>query len=151
MELELKKINSAFDSEFDRIKVGRLSEFFYELEDGDEKKFANLTGDLNPIHVNERCARRTQFKGRIAHGMLVASLFPRLFRMCVSDERPFICLSLTIDFIKPIRINSRLLIKGVVSKKIDALKVLLFEISVLNEKGETLIESQAKVRVLDTR
>ena len=36
--------------------------------------FACLSGDFNPLHINEEFAQTTQFKGRIAHGMLTASV-----------------------------------------------------------------------------
>lgn len=38
-------------------------------------RFGELTGDLNPLHFDEDFARKTIFGGRVAHGMLTASLF----------------------------------------------------------------------------
>ena len=44
------------------------------IGDDDIKTFARITGDDNPVHVNDDYAKGTMFKGRIAHGMLVAGL-----------------------------------------------------------------------------
>lgn len=43
------------------------------------KKFAEFSGDFNPVHFEDEAARAQGFKGRIAHGMLGASFFSKIF------------------------------------------------------------------------
>ena len=54
------------------IKVGDSAEFAKTISEADIYLFAGVTGDLNPFHVNEEYSKKTYFKGRIAHGMLLA-------------------------------------------------------------------------------
>lgn len=49
--------------------------FEKRISDADIVKFAEVTGDTNPLHLDDDFARETIFEGRIAHGMLTASLF----------------------------------------------------------------------------
>jgi 3-hydroxybutyryl-CoA dehydratase len=51
------------------------------LDEGDIVSFADLTGDRNPLHLDEAFARTTRFKSRIAHGMLTASLISAVLGM----------------------------------------------------------------------
>ena len=44
------------------------------LSQGEVDRFAELTGDMNRLHIDEEYARRTIFRGRVAHGLLVLSL-----------------------------------------------------------------------------
>lgn len=53
--------------------IGDKAHFSKTIAEYDIYQFAGITGDFNPIHVNEVYANETKFKKRIAHGMLTAS------------------------------------------------------------------------------
>ncbi len=52
------------------INVGDKADFTKTISEGDVYNFAGVTGDMNPMHINEEYAKKTFFKKRIAHGML---------------------------------------------------------------------------------
>jgi len=54
--------------------VGEEATLTKTISDEDIKTFARISGDDNPVHVNDDYAKGTMFGGRIAHGMLVAGL-----------------------------------------------------------------------------
>lgn len=54
--------------------VGEEAKITRIITDEDIKEYARITGDENPVHINEAYAQGTMFGGRIAHGMLVAGL-----------------------------------------------------------------------------
>jgi acyl dehydratase len=56
------------------LKVGEQAEFSKTIGEADLVLFSGLSGDFDPIHVNEDFARKTAFGRRIAHGSLVMSL-----------------------------------------------------------------------------
>lgn len=58
----------------DEIKVGDSASFTKTISEADVVLFAGITGDLNPIHVDEVYAAGTKFGGRIVHGVLLAGL-----------------------------------------------------------------------------
>lgn len=56
------------------LEVGMTATFAKTITEADIVLFAGASGDNNAVHINEEFARTTQFKGRIAHGMLTASV-----------------------------------------------------------------------------
>lgn len=59
---------------FEDIALGQTAQFRKTVTEADVVLFAGITGDHNPVHTDEEYARETPFKGRIAHGLLTASL-----------------------------------------------------------------------------
>lgn len=66
--MELPSTDYAQVKEGDEIYLSKV------ITEQDIETFAEITGDFNPIHLNEEIAKGTVFKGRVAHGMLVAGL-----------------------------------------------------------------------------
>lgn len=60
---------------FSEFHVGDRVSFSRTITEADVANFAGVTGDFNPIHIDEVYAKKTMFGKRIAHGVLVASLF----------------------------------------------------------------------------
>jgi len=58
--------------------IGAKASISKAFTEADVKQFASLSGDFNPIHIDEDYARNTAFGQRIVHGMLVSSLFSGL-------------------------------------------------------------------------
>lgn len=59
---------------FDDLSEGMSAVFSKTITEADLLMFAGVSGDTNPIHLDQDFASRTMFEGRIAHGMLTASL-----------------------------------------------------------------------------
>ena len=55
------------------IFVGQTAVYAKTVTETDVVMFAGVSGDTNPVHLNDEYAATTQFKGRIAHGILTAS------------------------------------------------------------------------------
>ncbi|MDM0027508.1 MaoC family dehydratase [Variovorax saccharolyticus] len=60
--------------DFEDLEIGMHASFAKTVTEADIVLFAAASGDNNAVHINEEFARTTQFKGRIAHGMLSASV-----------------------------------------------------------------------------
>lgn len=63
----------------EEIEVGMSASYSQTITDADIKSYAGLSGDHNPVHVNEDYAESSRFGKRIAHGMLSSSFFSALF------------------------------------------------------------------------
>ena len=59
---------------FEDLEIGMSAVFAKTITEADIVMFAGASGDNNAVHINEEFAQTTQFKGRIAHGMLTASV-----------------------------------------------------------------------------
>ena len=68
---DFKKLHGFF---IEDLKVGQKAVLTKKITENDINRFSEITGDDNPVHVNEDFAKNTIFKKRIAHGFLSASL-----------------------------------------------------------------------------
>lgn len=59
---------------FEELKVGMSAVYSRTITDTDLRNFSGVSGDTNPMHLNEEYAKTTAFKGCVVHGMLTASL-----------------------------------------------------------------------------
>jgi len=133
---------------FNEISLGNEAEFKILVSEELIKNFANFSGDYNPLHMEEDYAKKTQFKGRIIHGMAIACFFSQLVGMYLPGKH-CLYLSQTINFKKPIKIGEEVIIKGEVIDKVDSFKMLKIKTQALNKNGNVLIDGEAKVLVLE--
>jgi len=56
-------------------EVGQHASFRKTFTEDDLKRFIEITGDVNPLHVDDEFANRTRFGRRVLQGMLTASIF----------------------------------------------------------------------------
>jgi 3-hydroxybutyryl-CoA dehydratase len=112
----------------------------------DVRAFAELTGDRNPVHLDEEYAARTRFGRRIAHGMLGASLISAV----LANELPgrgTVYLSQTLKFTAPVfsgdTVTARVVVKHVREDK----PVVTLETVCTNGRGERVVEGEAVVLV----
>jgi 3-hydroxybutyryl-CoA dehydratase len=108
--------------------------------------FAKVSGDFNPVHVNEDYARKTLFKGRIAHGAL-----SQAFLSATMAKLPglVIFMSQTLRFVSPVRIGDTITaIIEVTSVRKDK-GIVNMKNSCLNQKGETVVEGESTVRIFE--
>lgn len=84
------------------MEIGLSREVKKTIEDYDIRQYANISGDRNPVHLDEVYARETVFGGRVAHGMLTASLFSTV----IGEHLPgngAVYLAQTLKFLAPVR------------------------------------------------
>ena len=67
------------------LKPGMTAELSHTVSEVDITDFARVTGDTNPVHMDQAYAAQTMFKGRIAHGMLSAGFISKVVELNVSD------------------------------------------------------------------
>ncbi len=88
----------------DDISVGMTESFAKSVSEEDIVAFADLSGDYNPVHMDQAYAETTMFKGRIAHGMLSAAFISTVFGTKLPGPG-CIYLSQSLKFRAPVRIG----------------------------------------------
>lgn len=89
---------------FDDLRVGMRETYSKCVTAADVSGFAEISGDKNPIHLSEEFAARTPFGGRIAHGILTASLISAVIGTRLPGPGA-IYISQTLRFLAPVRIG----------------------------------------------
>jgi 3-hydroxybutyryl-CoA dehydratase len=88
----------------DELTVGQNAELTRTVAEGDLAAFAAVTGDDNPIHLDEAYAAATPFKGRVAHGMLSAGYISAVLGTQLPGPGA-VYVSQTLSFRRPVRIG----------------------------------------------
>ena len=88
----------------DEISEGMTAVFSKTVTEADIVLFAGITGDTNPVHLDEEFAKPTMFKGRIAHGMLTAGFISAVFGTKLPGPG-CIYLSQSLKFKAPVKIG----------------------------------------------
>ncbi len=86
------------------LEIGQTAELRRTVTEHDIEAFAEVTGDENPVHLDEAYAAATQFKGRIAHGMLSAGYISAVLGTQLPGPGA-IYVSQTLNFRRPVRIG----------------------------------------------
>ncbi len=133
----------------DELSVGQSAQITRLVDDAAVRKFAEVSGDFNPLHMDEAYAAKTAFRGRIAHGALVAS-----FISCVlGNHLPgpgAVFQAMTMRFERPVRIGDTVIARAEVAEvDVKARRVKL--VCTCSVEGETVMEADAEVMVRKRR
>jgi 3-hydroxybutyryl-CoA dehydratase len=134
---------------FDEINVGQTAEFAKTITETDIALFAGITGDFNPLHVNQQIAEKSRFEGRIAHGMLTASLISTVIGMYLPGPG-CVYLGQTLRFTRPVRIGDTITARVEVLEIQAAKRRLRLATTCSNQKGELVLDGEATVMVPET-
>ncbi|AZZ61716.1 MaoC family dehydratase [Oenococcus sp. UCMA 16435] len=128
------------------IQMGMSGQLVSKITESDIAEFARLTGDRNPVHMDEDFAKRTQFGGRIAHGSYSACLISA----CIGMKMPgpgAIYLGQNLRFNLPVHFGDVLVTKvqviNIEQKK--NFKVVDLQTDVINQNGEVVTSGVATV------
>lgn len=132
---------------FEELRKGEIVRWSHEISAEEEDAFIKLSGDMNPLHLDEDFAQSNGFRGRLAHGLLVSSFLVRTFGMVLACPG-FLCLSQTMRYLKPVYIGDRIEIIVRVVQKSKSLRMLVLNTTVLNQQGENVLIGEAKVMML---
>lgn len=133
---------------YESINIGDTSKLIKKIEEEDIKKFVDLTGDNNPLHIDKEYAEKTSFKDIVVHGMLSASFISTIIGTQLPGEGA-LWISQTLDFLLPVRLGDEITVLAKVLSKNDKERVLELETQVLNQHGQVVLNGKGKVRVLE--
>lgn len=91
---------------FEEIRVGMSARFEKVIREQDVKAFAEISGDVNPLHLDEAFASRTRAGERVVHGMVTASLISTLVG-CRLPGPGCLWMGQALKFLKPVRVGER--------------------------------------------
>ena len=131
----------------DDFDVGQSASFTKTFTEEDLRRFIEITGDVNPLHVDEEFARATQFGGRVLQGMLTASIFSTMVGMLLPGTGA-IYRSQTLRFLLPVHIGETVTAHFVVRSIDRAKRRLTIDSWIENEAGQRVIEGECEAGLL---
>jgi 3-oxoacyl-[acyl-carrier protein] reductase len=132
---------------FEDIAVGQRADLTHVLTQSDVEAFAALSGDYNPLHMDEEFARKTQFRKPVVHGMIPASFISTLIGMMLPGGGA-LWTSQKMDFVNPARVGDVLRAEAVVTQKSPSTQTVVLAVRVTNQDGRDLVVGESIVRML---
>lgn len=131
---------------FEQVEIGCVVRKPGSFSLEDVQAFARISGDSNPVHLDEKFAAQSIFGKRIVHGILSASLISAAIgtELCGPGV---IYLSQELRFRKPVFIDEKLIAEVTVVEKLPEKNDLILKTEVINEKAELVISGTARVRL----
>lgn len=117
---DVRKPSQEFNGYFiEDLSVGMTAAFAKTVTEADIVLFAGISGDTNPVHLNEEYASTTMFQGRIAHGMLSAGFISALLGTRLPGPG-CIYMSQSLKFKAPVRAGDTVVARGTITDVVAA-------------------------------
>ncbi len=139
---------SAAEWKFSEIPIGYAFTVERTFLAEDVQKFAQLSGDFSPLHVDPEYARTTEFGGCVVHGMFLASLFSQLVGMYIPGKHA-LYLGQDLSFRRPVFIGETVRVSAKVTGKNEATRTLALATEIRNAEGNVVVSGSGKVKVRD--
>jgi 3-hydroxybutyryl-CoA dehydratase len=126
----------AFDLE--DLTVGQHAEFETVIADGDIDRFATLSGDESPLHVDKAFARNRGYADRVAHGAYLVALASRLVGMYLPGRNALL-LAVQVSFVAPALSGARVKVRGEVEQLSDSVRSVVLKLTIHDIANEALL------------
>lgn len=134
-------------ADFDALQVGDSRQTRRLIGEVDLRRFVEMTGDDNPLHVDREFAGETPFKDVVVHGMLGASFISTV----IGTQLPgpgALWVSQSMEFLLPVRLGDELTVTCTVLKKIARDRLLELDTRIVNQHGQVVLQGTGRVKLL---
>lgn len=135
-------------ADFDAVKEGDQQSLTKTITEADIRRFVELTGDDNPLHVDAGYAAETSFKEIVVHGMLGASFISTVIGTKLPGPGA-LWVSQAMDFNLPVRLGDTLTVTCTVLKKHPRDRLLELDTRITNQHGQVVLSGGGKVKLLE--
>ena len=132
---------------YEDIGIGDTGSVSKTITETDVVLYAGITGDNNPVHINDVEAKASRFGQRIAHGMLTAGFISAVLGTCLPGKGA-IYMGQTLKFLRPVHIGDTATAVAEVIEKNDEKRQIRFKTTVTNQDGKMVIDGEALIMLL---
>lgn len=129
---------------FDEIEIGQTAEYRKRIDERDIILFADISGDVNPLHLDAEFAAGTAFGERIAHGMLTGALISAALALELPGPGT-VYLGQDLRFRRPVLIGDEITVSLKVVDKRDDRGFVTLETTATNQDGKAVVTGTAEV------
>jgi 3-hydroxybutyryl-CoA dehydratase len=137
-------VNQLTNYTYDEISIGQTASYSKLVEEKDIQLFAAVSGDVNPVHLDAQFAATTQFKERIAHGMLTGAVISAALALELPGPGT-IYLGQSLRFRLPVKIGDEITVQLEVTEKRDDKGFVTLDCKAVNQRGKIVASGTAEV------
>lgn len=125
------------------LAVGGKASFDFAVSEADMAQFAALSGDFNPLHMDDAFARGKKFEGKVVYGALIIAKVSRLIGMDLPG-RDSVWTNISFQFNRPLYVGQTATLEGTVANLSEATGGVELKLT-LKVEGRTLGKGSAEV------
>ena len=129
----------ALGKSYEELEIGEEASFSKTIGECDIYQFAGISGDFNPVHLNEEYAKKTRFERRVAHGVLSMSLAGSVLGMVLPGVGT-VLVEISTQFKRPVFIGDTITATARVAEKLEEKKRVRMQVEWRNQHEELVIE-----------
>lgn len=130
------------EKSYEAFRVGDRAEVTRSFTQHDVERFAELSLDRHPTHLDADYARTTRFGERVVHGMLTASLLSAANALLLGTPGA-ISVEQTLRFLRPVRIGDTITARSEVVELLPKQRRLRCRTTCVNQRGELVLAGEA--------
>ncbi len=129
------------------VAIGQQFSTSREVTDELVRRFAEVSGDYNPIHLDEEFAKTTRFGRRIAHGMLSGAFISAVLGNEFKDMK-IVYLSQTMKFTAPVFLGDTVTATATITAIREDKNIVTLETVCTNQNGDILVKGESAVMIM---
>ena len=131
---------------FEEIEIGLTKKFDITITQSMVNDFAKLSGDFNPLHVDDEYAKSTKFQNKVVHGMLLASFLSQMVGMYLPGKYALYT-SQSLEFKNPCFVGDEITVSSIITDKSNSTKIIKLESNITNHKNQILLHGEGRIIV----
>lgn len=128
--------------------VGQVHRVYLKVDLDTVERFADLSGDRNPIHLDEEEARAYGYPKQLAHGAVLTMLLSKLIGMEIPGPGA-VWMSQSVDWIRPVFVGDDIELEAVVETISKSVGVISLTVNATNQNGDVVMKGNAKVKLAE--
>lgn len=133
---------------YEQISVGHKESFEVKVTEEMMECFLQITGDVNPLHMDAGYAMKRNYADKVVYGMLTSSFYSTLAGVYLPGKYSLIH-SVESKFLRPVYVGDALTVSGTVREKEDACRLLILNLLITNQKDEKVSRGTMQIKMLD--
>ena len=132
---------------FKDLSIGMSESFSVTVTEEMMDSFRELSGDVNPLHVDREFAMEQGYGDRVVYGLLTTSFISRLVGVIIPGRY---CLLQGIDlkFVKPVYVGDVLIVRGTVDELHESVQRLVLKVEIMNQDEKKVVKGKVEIGFL---
>ena len=126
------------------LKLGEIARLSRAVSKSDVDRMAELTGDFNPVHVDEEFAKRTRFGSCIAHGVIPFGLISAVLGTKLPGPGA-IYLKQSLEFLLPVRVGDHITAEVEVVSWQEDTRIATLRTRCFNQLDQCVVRGEARL------
>lgn len=132
---------------YEELQIGHRESFEVAITDKMVFDFCKMSGDINPLHQDEKFAKEKGYESKVVYGMLTASFLSTLAGVWLPGEKSLIH-KVEVEFPRPVYVGDILTVEGCVKEKNDTFRFIVLKVTIYNQKGQKVLRGKMRIQVM---